>query len=59
MGIKQIRRNEMKFPSPHDFKDIPGTEGWQRMYPYQDQFVTDDPERKQYEEDNFWFYDGL
>ncbi len=49
----------MKFPKPHDFKDIPGTEGWQRMYPYQYQFSTDDPERKDYEAQSFWFYDGL
>lgn len=49
----------MKFPKPHDIKDIPGTEGWERMYPYQYQFVTDDPERKAYEEQAFWFYDGL
>ncbi len=49
----------MKFPNPHDLKTIPGTEGWERMYPYQYQFVTDDPERKQYEEQTFWFYDGL
>ena len=49
----------MKFPMPHDFKAIPGTEGWERMYPYQYQFVTDDPERKEYEEKTFWFYDGL
>jgi pyruvate,water dikinase len=49
----------MKFPNPHDVKTIPGTEGWERMYPYQYQFVTDDPERKEYEEQTFWFYDGL
>jgi len=49
----------MKFPNPHDVKDIPGTEGWERMYPYQYQFTTDDPERKDYEEKSFWFYDGL
>ncbi len=49
----------MKFPNPHDVKTIPGTEGWERMYPYQYQFVTDDPERKEYEEQSFWFYDGL
>jgi len=47
------------FPNPHDLKTIPGTEGWERMYPYQYQFVTDDPERKAYEEKTFWFYDGL
>ncbi|MFO1302001.1 MAG: hypothetical protein U1F17_16835 [Burkholderiaceae bacterium] len=51
----------MKFPVPHDVKAkaIPGTEGWERMYPYQYQFVTDDPQRNQYEKETFWFYDGL
>jgi len=51
----------MKFPVPHDVKaaTIPGTEGWERMYPYQYQFVTDDPVRNQYEKEMFWFYDGL
>ncbi|MCX7175371.1 MAG: PEP-utilizing enzyme [Proteobacteria bacterium] len=51
----------MKFQNPHDVKakTIPGTEGWERMYPYQYQFVTDDAERNQYEKDSFWFYDGL
>ncbi len=49
----------MKFPSPHEIKDIPGTEGWERMYPYQYKFSTDDPERKAHEEESFWFYDGL
>jgi len=51
----------MKFPVPHDVKakTIPGTEGWERMYPYQYQFVTDDPTRNQYEKEMFWFYDGL
>ena len=48
-----------KFPVPHDVETIPGTEGWERMYPEHYQFVTDDPEREQYEKDNFWFYDGL
>ncbi len=51
----------MKFPVPHDVKakTIPGTEGWERMYPYQYQFVTDDPVRNGYEKETFWFYDGL
>lgn len=48
-----------KFPVPHEVETIPGTEGWERMYPYQYQFVTDDPEREQYEKESFWFYDGL
>ncbi len=51
----------MKFPNPHEVKakTIPGTEGWERMYPYQYQFVSDDPVRNQYEKDTFWFADGL
>ncbi|MBK6401347.1 MAG: PEP-utilizing enzyme, mobile region [Rhodocyclaceae bacterium] len=51
----------MQFPNPHDVKakTIPGTEGWERMYPYQYQFVTDDAERNRYEKETFWFYDGL
>lgn len=50
---------ELKFPSPHEAEQIPGTEGWERMYPYHYQFSTDDPQRKKYEEGMFWFYDGL
>jgi pyruvate,water dikinase len=50
---------ELKFPSPHEAERIPGTEGWERMYPYHYQYSTDDPERKKYEESMFWFYDGL
>ncbi|HTY23126.1 MAG TPA: PEP-utilizing enzyme [Desulfomonilaceae bacterium] len=50
---------DLKFPSPHEAQTIPGTEGWQRMYPYHYQFTSDDPERKKYEEGMFWFYDGL
>lgn len=49
----------MEFPSPHEVKTVPGTEGWERMYPYHYRFTTDDPERKAYEERSFWFYDGL
>ncbi len=47
------------FPVPHEVETIPGTEGWERMYPYHYQFVTDDPERERYEKETFWFYDGL
>lgn len=50
---------ELKFPNPHDAEQIPGTEGWERMYPYHYQFSTDNPDRKTYEENMFWFYDGL
>ncbi|MEW6532657.1 MAG: PEP-utilizing enzyme [Thermodesulfobacteriota bacterium] len=50
---------ELKFPNPHQADRIPGTEGWERMYPYHYQFSTDDPSRTKYEENMFWFYDGL
>ena len=49
----------LKFPRPQELDKLSGTEGWERMYPYQYQFVTDDPERQGYEEKTFWFYDGL
>ena len=48
-----------QFPVPHDIETIPGTEGWQRMYPYNYGFTSDDPERTEYEKGMFWFYDGL
>lgn len=50
---------KIEFPSPHSLDTIPGTEGWERMYPYHYPFTTDDPERRSYEEGMFWFYDGL
>lgn len=49
----------LQFSSPSQLETIPGTEGWQRMYPYQYQFTKDDPEREGYENSMFWFYDGL
>jgi len=57
----QQEETVMKFPNPHEVKakTIPGTEGWERMYPYHYQFVTDDPERNKYEKETFWFADGL
>ena len=49
----------LKFPGPHEVGTISGTDGWQRMYPYQYSFSTDNPERTEYENSMFWFYDGL
>ena len=48
-----------EFPSPHSIETIPGTEGWERMYPYYYQFAPDEPERAAYEKRMFWFYDGV
>ena len=50
---------DLKFPDPHDVTAVPGTEGWERMYPYNYSFSTDDPDRTKYEKGMFWFYDGL
>ncbi|MBI5446109.1 MAG: PEP-utilizing enzyme, mobile region [Deltaproteobacteria bacterium] len=47
------------FPSPHEVPTIPGTEGWERMFPYYYRFSKEDPERRAYEESMFWFHDGL
>ena len=47
------------FMSPHDVPRIPGTEGWERMYPYNYQFSKDDPERSAHESNSLWYYDGL
>ncbi|GAB4263866.1 MAG: PEP-utilizing enzyme [Deferrisomatales bacterium] len=47
------------FPTPHEVEQIPGTEGWERMYPYYYRFTTQDPDRAAYEKGMFWFYDGL
>jgi pyruvate, water dikinase len=48
-----------KFLDPHDIPMIPGTEGWERMYPYHYLFTKDDPERSAYESRQLWYYDGL
>jgi pyruvate,water dikinase len=50
---------DQKFPVPHEVETIPGTEGWERMYPYHYLFTTDDKERTEYERNMFWFNDGL
>lgn len=47
------------FLDPHDVPKIPGTEGWEKMYPYQYQFSQEDPERAAFESNQIWFYDGL
>lgn len=50
---------DKSFQSPHEIEAIPGTEGWERMYPYHYLFTTKDKERKEYEENAFWFNDAL
>jgi pyruvate,water dikinase len=47
------------FPSPHEVPTVPGTEGWERMYPYFYTFTTEDKEMQEYENKMLWYYDGL
>lgn len=47
-----------KFMNPGDVPVIPGTEGWERMYPYYYRFSMD-KEREAYENSMLWYYDGL
>ncbi len=52
--------SDKRFKFASEIKQIPGTSGWERMYPYYYQWATDkDPERKKYEESVLWYYDGL
>ena len=50
---------DKSFPNPHEIEAIPGTEGWERMYPYHYLFTTKDKERETYENNMFWFNDAL
>ncbi len=50
---------DKSFPNPHEVETIPGTEGWERMYPYHYFFTTKDKEREEYENNTFWFNDAL
>ena len=48
-----------KFLDPHKVPMLEGTEGWERMYPYQYQFSNADPLRAEHESRQLWYYDGL
>lgn len=48
--------SERRFESPFEVQTIPGTEGWERMYPY---FYNFGGEPKEWEEKQFWFWDAL
>jgi pyruvate,water dikinase len=50
---------ERRFMDPHEVPAIPGTEGWEEMYPYYYVFGKGKTEREKYESDQFWFYDGV
>lgn len=44
------------FQSPYDVPTPEGAEGWEEMYPY---YLLFDPERREEEENRFWFYNGM
>ncbi|MDT3698951.1 MAG: PEP-utilizing enzyme [Thermincola sp.] len=50
-----------KFINPHEVPVIPGTEGWERMYPYYYRFIPKgvDSQMEEYENSQFWFIDNL
>ena len=50
---------ERRFMDPHQVPAIPGTEGWEEMYPYYYVFGKGKTEREKYESSQFWFYDGV
>ena len=47
------------FIDPHEVPTIPGTEGWERLYPYHYLFSRQDPKRAAFESNQIWFYDSL
>lgn len=48
-----------RFPDPHDLSAIPGTEGWEEMYPPHLVFNKSVPELERYEDSQFWFIDSM
>jgi len=50
---------ERRFMDPHEVPPIPGTEGWEEMYPYYYIFGKGNTEREKYESSQLWFYDGV
>jgi len=52
---------ERRFADPHEIEDVPGTEGWEEMYPYYYPFARphEMPRTAEYESSSLWFYDGL
>ncbi len=44
--------SERAFPLPSEIRDLPGTEGWEQMYPYFTRFRPEDDKV-------FWFYNAM
>lgn len=52
---------ERRFADPHEIETVPGTEGWEEMYPYYYPFAKPEQmaETAKYESSSLWLYDGL
>lgn len=50
---------ERRFQDPRAVEPIPGTEGWEEMYPYYYLFGKGNTKREEYESNQLWFYDGV
>lgn len=50
---------ERRFTDPHELETVPGTEGWQKMYPYYLLFSKEPPELAEWESSRFWFLDNI
>jgi pyruvate, water dikinase len=59
MAIDSNTLSARRFADPHEVPPIPGTEGWEEMYPYYYTFGKGETRREEYESSQFWFYDGV
>jgi len=48
-----------RFADPHELPTIPGTEGWEEMYPSHLLFSKDVPQLEHYEDSQLWFIDSV
>jgi pyruvate,water dikinase len=58
-GKEESMAQERRFPSPFEVlakQRVPGTEGWERMYPY---YYLFSEERREFEEKQLWFWDAM
>ena len=46
------KKSQQPFPLPSEIEDVPGTEGWQDMYPYYTR-------RQPGDDEIFWFYNSM
>jgi pyruvate,water dikinase len=48
-----------RFMDPHEATTIPGTEGWEEMYPYYFRFNKNNPAQESYEDQLLWFHESV